>query len=207
MLHPTTGIDFTYINRSSPLAGLCKSVISYSTVADYTEASINMADIVDLSSESITTTDSMEEPSPQRNKRRRLGTASHSTFHCAGCKRTLQGNNSVYFLPFCGCVSALRQRYMSLCQPFQLYCGPCVIRPILDGLRSEGALGRAAVDLIFVHMGNEVKPPASSINLFKCGRRGHPQILGAMECYGTACSICTAEGSLSPRCMYLPCGK
>ncbi|KAF2003870.1 hypothetical protein P154DRAFT_572705 [Amniculicola lignicola CBS 123094] len=64
MLHPAVGIEFIYINRSSSLAGLHKSSISNSTVADHMETSIAMTDIVDLTSDSILT--------PQRNIRRRL---------------------------------------------------------------------------------------------------------------------------------------
>ncbi|KAF2007839.1 hypothetical protein P154DRAFT_528512 [Amniculicola lignicola CBS 123094] len=140
-----------------------------------------MTDIVDLSNDDLI-------PTPQRGKRKRSEPASHYTYYCARCKSTLQSNSSVYFLPFCGC----------------LYCGPCVLKQIVGVLNSEGPLGRAAVDLILINKGDEMKPPALSINLFKCRKRGHPPLAGAIECYGTACYICTGEDSSSPKCIYLP---
>ncbi|KAF1938036.1 hypothetical protein EJ02DRAFT_38419 [Clathrospora elynae] len=51
-----------------------------------------------------------------------------------------------------------------------------------------------------------MKPPTSSINLLVCKRREHLQIPGAVECYGTGCSICTLEGSFSHERVYLSCG-
>jgi hypothetical protein len=52
-----------------------------------------------------------------------------------------------------------------------------------------------------------LKLPRSSMNLLICKRRDHVQIPGAVECYGTACSVSTLEGSLSYERVYLSCGK
>ena len=84
----------------------------------------------------------------------------------------------------------------------------CVVQSILDGLLDlKNALGHAAVDLVHASAKYEMKLPASSINLLVCKRQEHLQIPGAVECYGTACPICTLEGSLSDERVYLSCGK
>ncbi|KAF2818218.1 hypothetical protein CC86DRAFT_169933 [Ophiobolus disseminans] len=130
---------------------------------------------------------------PRRSKRRRLD-LSHQpelSFSCSGCKKTLEADSKIYFVPFCSC----------------LYCGRCVVQPILDRLnRLKSTLGCAALDLVNASVINNINPPASSINIFKCQREGHPQFPGAVECYGTACFICSLEGSSSYKHVYLPCG-
>jgi hypothetical protein len=84
-----------------------------------------------------------------------------------------------------------------------MYCRRCVVQPVLDELlHLKSALGRAAVDLVQTFANHDgMKLPTSSI------KRDHLQIPGAIECYGTACPICTLESSLSVELVYLSCGK
>jgi hypothetical protein len=86
-----------------------------------------------------------------------------------------------------------------------------VVQLILDRLNQlKHTIGDAGLDLInaSVHaFVNSTNTPASSINAFKCTRENHPQFPGAVACYGTTCSICKAEDSLSYRHVYLPCGR
>jgi hypothetical protein len=134
-------------------------------------------------------------------------TAPESSFSCSGCNETLKADSRVYFLPFCGCVSVHKSEKVHVLT-LQLYCGRCVVQSILDGLLLlKNTLGRAAVDLVHASANHGMKPPASSISLLVCKRQEHPQIPGAIECYGTACPLCTLEGSLSDERVYLSCGK
>jgi hypothetical protein len=74
-------------------------------------------------------------------------------------------------------------------------------------LRLDRPTGRAAYDLVDRLVADVAEPPTSSIVAFKCQTPSHVPIRGALECYGAACPICTAEGSSSRELMYLLCGK